>query len=149
MSISIKKKMVTSLVAVALVVCNILPVFAASVGFSKAYVEGNNYTYINRVNKETKYKYVKLSVDTMYMTDNKKASYKKSKAQLRGWNGKEYVRCTIANDYGKTVNKGNAAKFQLLKDYQKAGKTVKYYAKGNNPDIDCKISGTMWVDQEN
>lgn len=149
MLMSLKKKLVTSFVVMLLVVCNVVNVFAASLSFSKAYVNGNSYTYIGRVDKKTNFIYVKLSVDTMYTTDNKKAAYQKSKAQLRGWNGESYVRCTISDDYGKTVKKGTPAKFKLLKDYQKIGKTVKYYAKGNTPSIDCKISGTMWVDQEN
>ncbi len=148
MKMSIKRKIVISFVVAMLVICNVPNIFAASVNFNKAYVEGNKYTYITRVDKETRYKNVEISVDTMYKTNNKKAAYKKSKAQLRGWDGTEYVRCTIADDYGKTITKGKDAKFQLLKAYQKKGKTVKYYAKGNNPDIDCKISGTMWVDQE-
>lgn len=141
-----KKRLTTSLLVAMLVICNATNVFAAYDDFKKAYVNGNSYSYVTRVDKETSNKYVKIIVDTMYTTNNKKATYKKSKAQLRGWNGQNYVRCTIADDYGKTVVKGEEAKFQLLKDYQKIGKTVKYYAKGNNPDIDCKISGTLTVD---
>lgn len=148
MMMSMKRRLITGFVVMMLVVCSVPEVFAASVGFTKAYVEGNSYTYITRKDKTTKNGYVELLVKTMYTTDNKAASYKKSKAQLRGWNGKSYVRATSTADYGKTVTKGKESTFELLKDYRKAGKTVKYYAKGNDPNKDCKITGTMWVDQE-
>ena len=142
----LRKSVAAGLLTSTLILANVTSVFAAYSDFSKAYVNGNQYTYITRKDKETSNKYVKVLVDTMYKTDNKKAPYKKSKVQLRGWNGTSYVRCTISDDYGKTVKKGTEEKFQLLKDYQKIGKTVKYYAKGNNPDVDCKITGTLTVD---
>ena len=151
MNKNFKQKLVTCVVMLMLVMCNVVNVAAASVSFDKAYVNGGSYSYITKINKATSFKYVELSITTMYTTNNKKAAYRKSKAQLRGWDAKEgeYVRCTISDDYGKTVKKGTTAKFKLLKDYQKKGKTIKYYAKGNDPDKDCKITGKMWVDQEN
>lgn len=146
---SIKRKITTTVVVATLVLANSGSVFAAHTTFSKALVEGNRYTYVTKKDKETSYKYVKLRINTMYTDDNKVASnYKKSKAQLRGYDGSSYVRCTISDDYGKTVEKGQDERFTLLKKYQAKGKTIKYYAKGNNPDLDCKISGSMYVDQE-
>lgn len=143
-----RKRIVTSMVIMMLLLGNTFSVFAATVSFDKAYVEGESYSYVTRKDKTSSNAYVEITVNKMFTTNNAEASYKKSKAQLRGWNGKEYVCCVDSADYGKTVTKGTAARFHLLKDYRKSGKTVKYYAKGNNPSVDCKISGVMKIDQE-
>lgn len=122
MMMSMKRRLITGFVVMMLVVCSVPEVFAASVGFTKAYVEGNSYTYITRKDKTTKNGYVELLVKTMYTTDNKAASYKKSKAQLRGWNGKSYVRATSTADYGKTVRKEKSPHLNCLRIIEKRAK---------------------------
>ena len=144
----LKKRLVTIGVLGILIVLNVISVSATYKSFSKEFVYGNKYTMVTRADKDSSHEYVKLLVSAMYKDDGSTSSYQRSKAALKGWNGESYVRCTIKSDYPQTVVKGVKAKFKLLNAYKKAGKTVKYYAKGNDPDKDCKISGTMWIDEQ-
>ena len=150
----IKRKIVTGLVIGGMMAINVCPTYANTKTFTKVFVSGSSYADPEsptvEANKDSDHSYVEIKVTKMYKDNGKSSRYKYSKAKLYGWDTKKKknVRCVKNSDFPKTLKKGKKVKFSLLADYQRVGKTIKYCAKGNKPQLECKISGKMWLDQE-
>lgn len=144
----LKNLLVTGMV-VGLFASSMIPqVFAyseSSASFTKAYIEGDDYCYITAANKTSNDKYVGLYISQMYDINNK-AKYTYSRAWFKGWNQSSYVTATNQDDVGKKITKGTMTYVKLKSAFQHKGKTIKYFAKGNRPDLDAKITGVLYAD---
>lgn len=110
--------------------------FRGSRIFYKAYVDSN--TFSNICYSNTYYDTVKrtsVKVVDIFKADGSASSYKKVKAKM------------IVNTYNsdvQTVNKDTIYYFSVPSEYQ-TGWQYLLKAMGNNPSLDCQITGTFSI----
>lgn len=105
---------------------------AAEATFSKKFVDSNQFTYVAAATKATKSSTADVKITEMYKSDGSSSSY-------------QYLYVRASSDGSqKRVKKGQYYEVNLPSSLQERGAWVSLYAKGNNPSLDCKVSG-YWV----
>lgn len=96
---------------------------------TKAYVDSNSYSYVTHAVKDTATDYATFSFTGIYKADGTTSDYRKVYAKANS-SGTEYS-LSVGNSYNMTIPAG----------WRSAGSVVNLYCKGNNPKLDCRISG--------
>ena len=104
---------------------------AKEINFKKKVVDSNVWTYVCTGQKDTTTSTADLRVTNIYKADGSKSLYSKVKAKV-------YQGSSV------TVSKGVYTSLAIPSSRRAKGKYVPLYAMGNNPKLDCKISGS-WV----
>ena len=132
----LKKAVVGVSVVGVLVSTNAMASTKVSAAFSKVKVDSNEYTTIAKITKQIKYEYAYVTISDIYKADGSASNYQQIQAKV------------VYNDNGtwkiceeKAVKKGEKADFHLLINAQRAGVTLRFRAMGNNPSLDCKVTG--------
>lgn len=103
--------------------------FAKELDFTKVFVDSNQYTSVKSGTKDITNTTADLNVENIYTSSGGTSNYKQVKAKIMS-SGTE----TIAD-------KGATTSLPIPSRYQSAGSRVTLYCMGNNPALDCKISG--------
>jgi hypothetical protein len=127
--ISASKITKSLLLGIAMVLLSTAVAFAATTGFSKKYVDSNTYGDIVSGKKDKAGSVATAYISKIYKADGKDSSYSCVKVKVKNGSG-EYT------SYKKT-----SCDMALYPDYQVKGKSLTLRAKGNNPFLDCMISG--------
>lgn len=121
--------LVVLIMASAVVVANA----ANTAMFTKAFVDSNQYTYVTSATKVYNTTYADVTVSQIFKDDGSNSAY-------------SYVWCTSSKYLeGRRVTKTVPMSLPVPEAAQTAGSTVILYAKGNNPSLDCRISGSWTV----
>ena len=106
----------------------------APVYFTKAFVDSNSYTYITS-NTMTMYKeYADVKVTNIYKADGSASDYKYV-----------WVKATPDGDPVKVKLGDSWTQISIPSANRFAGMNVSMHAKGNDPSLDCKITGSWLV----
>lgn len=135
----LKKAVVGVCVAGVLVSTNIMAATVSdgvSTSYTKVKVDSNEYTTIAKVTKEKKYEYAYVTISNIYKADGSTSNYQQIKGKV------------VFNDAGtwkiceeKVVKKDTETKFILKNNAKYEGVTLRFRAMGNNPSLDCKVTG--------
>lgn len=125
------KKIIIIILAGAMLVASSGTCMAKEVIFKKSFVDSNKWTNICSGKKETKTSTADLKITNIYKADGSNSLYSKVKAAVNGGTS-------------ATAVKGQYVTLKIPSNLQAAGKSVPLIAMGNNPALDCKISG-YWV----
>lgn len=117
-----------------------IPVYAASVTFTRKEVDSNTWTEIEDCRKTSNYDEIYVKITNIYKQDGSSSNYKKVKAQFKFYNSI----CTTKTSY--TANLGVNCYALLKEQYAVSGYPITFYAMGNDPALDCQISGKFEVD---
>lgn len=104
---------------------------AAESSFTKDFVSCFSYGLVTSAQKSTAGSKAAVLITNMYKADGSSSDYKKLKVQL-GSNASQASEVTVTK--GTTYD-------ITLKSAQEKGKWLHMFAKGNNPSLDCKVSG--------
>lgn len=96
---------------------------------SKAYVDSNTYSYIANAVKDTTTNNAIFNLTAIYKSDGTTSNYRKVYAKANS-DGVEY-----------SVSVGDYLSMTIPAGSRTAGSRVFLYCKGNNPSLDCRISG--------
>lgn len=129
-----------TIVVVAAIVCVLsvgIEVLAASKTFSKAFVDSNQWTSIVSARKDSTSGFCSVTVDDIYDADGNTCNYKKVKVVC-------YNTTNVAvNNSSYTATKGKMCIMGYKSGFNVVGRTMTLKAMGNNPSLDCKISGAF------
>lgn len=100
--------------------------------FTKEYVDSNEWTYICDTSNTSGCTDVSLRVDSIYKADGSSSNYSKVKIYC------SVSGVTFASD---TISKEQTYFYDVPKGSQGAGATYDLYVMGNNPSLDCQITG--------
>lgn len=112
-------------------------VLAASKTFSKKFVDSNQWTTVVNARKDSTSGFCSVTIDDIYDADGNDCDYKKIKAVC--YNSKKVA----VNKSSYTVTKGKMCIMGYKSGFSVIGKTMTLKAMGNNPSLDCKISGAF------
>lgn len=112
--------------------------FAASKDVTYKFVDSNSYTFVDSVTKASKTSYASVKITKFYKADgNPTDDYSKAYFQLGSNGGQaDAVSCSI----------DTTKKLTLKGTYNQKGKTLNFYAKGNNASLDCYVDATLNAD---
>ena len=96
---------------------------------SKAYVDSNTYSNIANAVKDTTTNNAVFNLTAIYKADGTASNYRKVYARANS-NGIEY-----------SVSVGDYCSMTIPAGSRSAGRRVYLYCKGNDPSLDCKVSG--------
>lgn len=106
----------------------------APVYFTKAYVDSNTYSYITSNTMTQSKSYAEVKISAIYDASGSSSDYQYV-----------WVKAT-SNGEAKKVKVGdNWTKISIPSANQFAGMNIAMYAMGNNPKLDCMISGAWLV----
>lgn len=132
----LKKAVVGVCVAGVLVSTNAMASTKVTAAFSKVKVDSNEYTTIAKVTKQIDYEYAYVTISDIYKADGSASNYQQIKGKV------------VFNDAGtwkiceeKVVKKDTETKFILKNNAKYEGVTLRFRAMGNNPSLDCKVTG--------
>lgn len=108
-----------------------------SVPFTKAKVDSNEFTTVAKVVKEQESQFAYVTVDQIYKADGSSSNYQRINEKVQYKKGDKWIMC----DSIKNIRKGEQAKFEIPKLYRTAGNKLRFRGMGNDPSLDCKISG--------
>ncbi len=104
---------------------------AKEVIFQKKFVDSNTWCSICTGTKDTTTSTTDLKINNIYKSDGSSSAYRKVKAKIAGGSS-------------TTAVKGSYVKVTVPSSKRAKGSVVSLQAMGNNPRLDCKISG-YWV----
>ena len=132
----LKRVIVGVSVAGVLVSTNAMASQKVTAAFSKVKVDSNEYTTIAKVTKKADYEFAYVTISEIYKADGSSSNYQQIKGKV------------VFNDNGtwkicgeKPVKKGEEANFRLPINAQRVGVTLRFRAMGNDPSLDCKVTG--------
>lgn len=135
------KSKVISALAVGFMVFSVLPVSAASVPFSSKKVDSNEWTYVVSITRDTTKNSVGVNLSSILKADGSSSNYKNVRAKYKvGSNN------ALDNLSESKLVLGQTVSVKLKPAYQKEGVKVEFYAMGNDPKLDCKITGRFYGD---
>jgi hypothetical protein len=146
-----RHKIVTALVLGAMMVSTTAHAFpSGSTNFDKTKIYKDEWKKIVTCNKaNSNMSYSGVLVTKMYDGSGEyDEDYKRSKMRFKGWNGSSYVLATTKEDDEKVAVKGSLKTAQLKPAYRAKGKSIQYWSKGNNPELDAYIVGTFYADAQ-
>ena len=103
--------------------------FAEGVTFEKVLVDSNSFTTIAIARKYQTTPTAYFYLGNIYRANGTDSNYKKIKVRV------------MDGDKIYTVEKGHFYNLDIPKDYQAAGWDVAVYGMGNDPALDCRVSG--------
>lgn len=107
--------------------------------FSQAKVDSNSYSTIAKIVKKKKFEFAYVNIDEIYKADGSSSNYKRIKGKVEFKDGKDWSNCGTE----KTIQKGIEQKFAIPKAGREAGTTLRFRAMGNDPSLDCRITGSF------
>ena len=111
---------------------------AAEKSFVKTKVDSNEWTYIVTATKADKGETCKVEISNIYKANGSNSNYEAVRGVIRSNTKTASVSSNIR--LGKKTTT-----IALLEAYQAKGTILSFYSMGNNPSLDCKISGTFYV----
>lgn len=108
---------------------------------TKSYVDSNTYTTIASPTKYSNTTECDLKLSTLYKADGSSSNYKVIKAKF--YSGS--IICTGKSEY-TSATLGTHLYPVLKKEYQAKGTKISFKAMGNNPALDCQVSGFFSAD---
>lgn len=111
--------------------------FSSIQNFFKKFVDSNQWTTIINAKKDSTSGFCSVTIDDIYDADGNDCDYKKIKAVC--YNSKKVA----VNKSSYTVTKGKMCIMGYKSGFSVIGKTMTLKAMGNNPSLDCKISGAF------
>lgn len=106
---------------------------ANSVLFTKRPVDSNSYSYIESATKTTNANPVVVHITNIYKADGSNSAY-----------SCVWTKATSSGVAQQAV-RGDYQELGIPEAYRHAGANIALYAKGNNPLLDCQISGSWMV----
>lgn len=128
----VKKKMKLTLCAILMIISSCKVCLAGEYDFSniRKHVDSNSFSYIGVATKDSTSSTAALKVTRMYNPGGgENYSFKKLYARATDTGNSTYV------------TKGKWVDITIPSSYRKVGSRVRLYCKGNNPSLDCDISG--------
>ncbi|MDE7425247.1 MAG: hypothetical protein K2N51_16425 [Lachnospiraceae bacterium] len=108
-----------------------------STPFTKAKVDSNEYTTVAKVTKKVNYEYAYVTIDNIYKADGSDSKYKRIKGRINYYQGGKWHKSGAE----KTITKGDETIFEISEAGRNAGTILRFRAMGNDPSLDCKVSG--------
>ncbi|MBD5553788.1 MAG: hypothetical protein HDQ95_00155 [Roseburia sp.] len=102
--------------------------------FSKEYVDSNEWTYICYSIRSSRTTDLEVKISKIYKADGSDSNYKKVKVYCSGGG---YDFSTKIAQLNTTVS------YEVPVGYGASGTTYKLYAMGNDPSLDCQITGSF------
>lgn len=123
------KRFVSMLLCVAMFFSMAQLSFAAESEFSKKPVDSNSWSFVLGATKAKKGSTAALKITKIYDADGNNSSY-------------THVKAKASKDGTSTkVKKGKWVDLTIPSKYRAKGSSVSLYCMGNDPSLDCKISG--------
>lgn len=110
---------------------------AVSKAFSKVYIKGESYTTIAKITKKQNYEFAYVTIEDIYKADGSTSNYTMIQGKVHYKSGDDWKICGSET----RIVKGTQAVFTIPKAGRGADTTLRFRAKGNNPLLNCKISG--------
>lgn len=102
--------------------------------FAKEYVDSNEWTYICYSIRSSKATDLEVKITNIYKADGSDSNYKKVKVYCSG-GGYDFST--------KTAPLNITVSYDVPVNYGASGTTYKLYAMGNDPSLDCQITGSF------
>lgn len=115
-------------------------VLAASTTFSHAKVDSNKWKSITKAKKSSTSGFCSVTVDEIYDEDGDECDYSKVKVTCYYGNNVAVTKSSY------TATEGKMCIMQYKNGYNIKGRETKLKAKGNNPKLDCEITGAFNAD---
>ncbi|MCI8409603.1 MAG: hypothetical protein HFJ09_10105 [Lachnospiraceae bacterium] len=131
------KKAIVIVAAIASVLSVGREVLAASKTFSKKFVDSNQWTTVVSATKDSTSGFCSVTINDIYDANGKACNYKKVKAACY------YSKNVAVNNSSYTVTKGKMCIMGYKGGFSVIGRTMTLKAMGNNPSLDCRISGAF------
>lgn len=125
-------KLISSAFLVLALVCSIvITAFATDTTFTQRYVDSNTFTQVVSLRKSATSDRATLTLSNIYKADGSTSNY-------------QYILAKATNQ-GSTISvrKGTTRDLSIPEGYRAVGSLIVLYARGNNPSLDCRISGTF------
>lgn len=123
---------------------------AASVPFSRAFVDSNQWIPIKSAIKDTNSELVRVKLNAIYPTNGSSSNYKRIQGVILNSSGHGITSVKKCWKAGAVDDNGNRydgyTMFSVPDQYRFRGTRIKFGAMGNNPALDCRISGTVNFD---
>lgn len=100
--------------------------------FTRQYVDSNQWTYVCDSSSTNKSKYLEVKIAAIYKADGSDSNYKKVKM---------YCAAGSLVVGSETISIGDTKFYDVPSGYNAAGTINKLFAMGNDPSLDCQISG--------
>ena len=134
------KKVICGVLAFATSATMMVSAWNVSTAFSKKYVDSNQETYVTTATRQDQGEAARVIIDSIYQADGSQSSYKRIKGNIRYKNSSGQWK-NLLSTY-TTIKKGEEKVFIITNAAaKKSGATYHFYAKGNDPALDCRISG--------
>lgn len=125
---------------------------AAVSKFNKSYVDSNQWTKVASASKETNSELVRVKISAIYKANGNASNYKRVKGYIglssNGYmvtNTKRCWKVDSVDDDGKQYD--GYTLFSVKYDqYRYRGTKLAFVAMGNDPSLDCRISGKVNFD---
>lgn len=124
------KKLGSGFLVALVLICCFSTASAAEETFLKADVDSNSFSYITAAKKDTVTSYATVMISNIYDAEGEPSNYKKVYVRAM-YNGEEI-----------SVTKGTSKDIPIASSFQSVGNYINMYAKGNDPRLDCQITGT-------
>ena len=130
-----KKKVFVTMLTLAVMLSSSVVCYAAGTGFTRKFVDSNQWTHIEYDLKEGNSLMGKVRISTLYDANGNYASNYK------------YLRVSAGQPGGSTIaERGVWTSLSYPAAAQMQGQYVPLYGMGNNPSLDCYASGTWDAD---
>lgn len=131
------RKIIPVLVVALTIISFQFAVFAQEVTFSQKPVDSNTMTYIAGATKSSSTDYVNVIVSDIFKSDGSASDYQY--VQVRVKSGYSYVSSQCR------VTRGTTGRSITLSKTYGSGTVLSLYAMGNDPSLDCEITGSFSV----
>lgn len=127
----VKKALVSFLIGASLIGGSVVTYANCLYVSTKTYVDSNTWTSVGGATKSTNGSYCTVKILEIYKADGSSSDYKYVKVK------------PTTNGTSTTCEKYKNKDITLPTAYQTAGVYVTYYCMGNNPRLDCMITGNF------
>ena len=123
------EKIITGAITCLIIVGTVVGTNAAETQFAAKFVDSNQYTYVCTAQQYSYSDYAAVKITQIYKADGSSSNYKKV-----------YCKSMLIGEE-RLVEKGTWSDIPIHSSVKGAGKNNELYSKGNDPSLDCKISG--------
>lgn len=106
--------------------------------FTKQYVDSNEWTYVCYAQSPRKSTELSISISKIYKADGTTSNYKRIKVNPA-------IRNVLQGS--RTLFVGSTTYYTIPSAYRAAGEKYIFFAMGNDPALDCQISGSFIAQQ--
>ena len=124
-----QSKVLSVVLTVALAISMTSVCFAEAKTFTKVNVDSNSYSYIVRYTKTQRSETATVNITDIYKANGDPSNYRRVNAKATSTGTPE------------NIEKGSDYELDIPSSYQGKGSMVTLYCMGNDPALDCKISG--------